>query len=254
MRKEDATDKNQMTSLAKGLEVILALGQGKCSSITELTRETGMNRWLIRRILLTLESLGYVRREGRTIRLQPKIMDLGYAYLSNQNIWKIASPLLVELVDTVGLSTTMSVLEGRDIVYLFRRTSSRSLIRIPIQVGTRIPAHCTASGRVLLGQLSDPALNEWLYASPLPSLTEQTETDPERLRLHILEDRARGWSRVDNELAMGSCAIAMGVHDRSGALVASVSLSGSDTDISRQEVQDALASTVHRLESILNMR
>lgn len=247
-------DKNQQNTLSKGLEVIIALGRQDCSSITDLTKITGMNRWLIRRIVITLESLGYVKREGRAIRLLPKVLDLGYAYLSSVELWKIADPLIVDLVDSVGLSSTLSVLEGHDIVYLIRRASTHRTVDIPIQVGTRMPAHCTASGRVLLQQLSDAELRDWLHAKPLAKITPRTETDPEHLFSQIQAIRAENWCQVEDELALGSCAVAMGVRDRLGAVVASISLSGTAKDVLREQTREALADTVSRLESILHRR
>ncbi|MDR2056413.1 MAG: helix-turn-helix domain-containing protein [Desulfovibrio sp.] len=245
-------EKSFLNSLARGLEVIVVMGRHDSLSISELAGITGMNRWQVRRIVLTLEALGYVGREGRRLRLRPKVLDLGYAFMFSMDLWKIAAPLIVALVDEVQLTCTMSVLEGHDIVYLARRTASAPSVRLPLQVGSRVPAHCTASGRVLLCEKSPEELSAWLAAAPLAKVTALTETDPAALRRHIKKTRREGWCRVDNELAAGSCAIALPVRDCSGKIMAAISLSGMDHDLRFPRVLDALRETANRIESVMH--
>ncbi|MDR2745444.1 MAG: helix-turn-helix domain-containing protein [Desulfovibrio sp.] len=240
-----------LNSLARGLEVIVAMGRHDNLNMSELAGITGMNRWQVRRIVLTLESLGYVGREGRKLRLLPKVLDLGHAFMFSMDLWKIADPLISALVDEVQLTCTMSVLEGYDIVYLARRTASLPSVRLPLQVGSRVPAHCTASGRVLLCEKSPQELDAWFTAAPLIKVTELTEIDPDVLRRHIEETRREGWCRVDNELAIGSCAIALPIRDCSSKIMAAISLSGVDHDLRFPKVLEALRETANRIESAM---
>ncbi|WP_316979922.1 IclR family transcriptional regulator domain-containing protein [Shumkonia mesophila] len=251
---DPAKSKQYLQSLAHGLAVIVAMGKSDTTSIPELAERLGMNRWLVRRVILTIEALGYVERSGRRLRLLPKVLDLGYAFLSSMELWKIADPLIVDLVEKVRLSCTMSVLEGHDIVYIARHTASHRIVSIPLQVGSRIPAHCTASGRVLLSDKAIDALRDWLSHAPLPKMTPLTVTDPTVLEERILETRRSGWCRVDHELAEGSCAIALPVRDRLGRVMAAISLSGRDEDLKMPAVLDELQETAHRIESVIHRR
>lgn len=251
---EKESDKDILNSLVKGLEVIVVMGKHDSLSMTELANITGMNRYLVRRIILTLESLGYVGREGRSLRLLPKVLDLGHAFMYSMDLWKIADPLIVELVDAVQLSCTMSLLEGRDIVYIARRMSSRVSVSLPLQVGSRVPAHCTASGRVLLSGMADEDLDAWLNAEPLGKLTMMTETDPAKLRERIAQSRYDGWCRVDHELAIGNCSVAFPVRDRSGRIIAAISLSGKEEDLASPSIPDDLRAVTYRIESVLHRR
>ena len=151
-----------MQSLERGLDVIRALSlPGAGRTLSEVARDTGLTRASARRFLLTLEELGYVRSDDRRFVLTPRVLELGYAFLSSLTLPQIAQPHLRELVERVHESSSVSVLDGDEIVYVAREPTQR-IMTVAISVGTRFPAHATSMGRVLLAGLPVPALESFL--------------------------------------------------------------------------------------------
>lgn len=212
-------------SLERGLEVIRALSlPGAGRTLSEVAHDTGLTRASARRFLLTLEQLDYVRSTDRRFALTPRVLELGYAFLSSLTLPQIAQPHLRELVERVHESSSISVLDGADIVYVAREPTQR-IMTVLISVGTRFPAFATSMGRVLLAGLRDDELDAFLQDAQLTALTAATITDPERLRDELLRVRRRGWALVDQELEDGLRSIAVPVRDSTGAVVAAMNIS-----------------------------
>ncbi len=227
-----------MQSLDRGLAVIRALSiPGEGLTLAEVARETGLARAAARRFLLTLQDLGYVRSRDRRFTLTPRVLELGYSYLSSLSLPEIAQPHLRDLVQSVNESSSVSVLDGLDVVYVAREPTRR-IMTVTIFVGTRFPAYATSMGRVLLSGLSDEGLEEFLARAELEPLTDATITDREVLRTEVARVRARGWALVDQELEAGLRSIAAPIRDPRGTVVAAVNLSA---HASRTSL-DALAS------------
>lgn len=169
-----------------------------------MARATGLTRAAARRFLLTLVDLGYVRQEGKLFRLTPRVLTLGYAFLSSMSLPGIAGPHLEWLAGEVHESSSMSVLDGRDVVYVARVPTSR-IMNVSINVGTRFPAYATSMGHVLLAGLDDDALEEHLASHPvgLVTLTDHTLTSVDELRARVREVRSQGFALVDQELEYG---------------------------------------------------
>src|SRR5919205_75546 len=149
-------------SLERGLAVIRAFDASAPElTLSDVARLTGLTRAAARRFLLTLVDLGYVRFDGRLFSLTPRVLELGYAYLSGLTLPDIAEPHLEWLAREVGESSSMSVLDGEDVVYVARVPTSR-IMTVAINVGTRFPAYATSMGRVLLAGLSVGALDDYL--------------------------------------------------------------------------------------------
>ena len=193
-------------------------------TLAEVARATGLTRAAARRFLLTLEDLGYVRSEDRRFRLTPRVLELGYSFLSNLTLPDIAQPHLRELVQRVGESSSVSILDGTEIAYVAREPTRR-IMTVAIAVGTRFPAYATSMGRVLLAGLSDAELDSYLDRVRLRPLTAGTVTDAGALRAEVLRTRRQGWALVDQELEDGLRSIAVPIRDRSGGVVAAVNLS-----------------------------
>jgi IclR family transcriptional regulator, pca regulon regulatory protein len=176
-------------SLARGLSVIRAFDSGTPTlTLSDVARRTGLTRAAARRFLLTLADLGYVRFDGRLFSLSPRVLELGYAYLSSLSLPDIAEPHLEWLVGQLGESSSMSVLDDDDVVYVARVPTSR-IMTVAINVGTRFPAYATSMGRVLLAGLDQDDLDAYLKRVDLRPLTPSTVADAESLR--ALVDRAR---------------------------------------------------------------
>src|SRR3990172_630575 len=169
-------------SLENGLSVIKAFSRESPSlSLSEVAKQTRLTRASARRFLLTLKELGYVASDGRQFSLRPRVLDLGYAYLSSVSVWEIAQRYMEALVEKVHESSSASVLDGSSIVYVVRVPTKR-IMTISLAVGSRLPAHATSMGRVLLAELPQAALDEFLETATLTPLTERTAVDPILLR------------------------------------------------------------------------
>lgn len=212
-------------SLERGLAVIRAFdGEHPRLTLSEVARATGLNRAAARRFLLTLMRLGYVQNDGRSFSLRPRVLDLGYAYLSSFGLPEVAEPHMKALVERVQESSSISVLDGRDVVYVARVPTKR-IMTVSISVGTRFPAYATSMGRVLLAGLPEAELEEYLSHEEMKSLTDQTVTDPEQLRKTLAKVRAQGWAAVDQELEPGLRAVAVPIRDASGRTIAAMNVS-----------------------------
>jgi IclR family transcriptional regulator, pca regulon regulatory protein len=213
-------------SFARGLAVIRAFNaEAPRQTLTEVARRCGLTRAGARRILLTLETLGYVRSDGRLFSLTPKILDLGFAYLSSQPLWQFAEPVMQALVAELKESCSAAVLEGEDIVYVLR-VPARKIMSINLGLGSRLPAWCTSMGRVLLGALDEAVLEAHLSEVQLQRHTGRTVMSLPELRERITAAREQGWCLVNQELEEGLVSLAAPIVDRSGRAIAALNISG----------------------------
>jgi IclR family pca regulon transcriptional regulator len=221
-------------SFARGLEVIRSFSQqAPAQTLSEVAQRTGLTRAGARRILLTLQALGYVDSDGRQFRLTPRILDLGFAYLSSMPFWSLAEPEMESLADEIGESCSAAVLEGTDVVYVLR-VHTHKIMRTSLGVGSRLPAYCTALGRVLLAGLNEADLRQRLLASGVQRNTEHTVTDIDELVDRIGQVRQQGWSLVNQELEEGLISVAAPILNRSGKVIAAINISG---QVNRTDVQ-----------------
>jgi IclR family pca regulon transcriptional regulator len=220
-----ARDSDFVQSLDRGLAVIRAFGPDRERlSLSEVARATGLTRAAARRFLLTLVRLGYVRSHGREFSLRPRVLELGYAYLSGLALPKVAEPHLETLSAKLHESSSISVLDGHHIVYV-ARVAQKRIMTVDISVGTRFPAYAASMGRVLLAALSPEALDKYLDEATFEALTERTVIDPDQLREIVLEVGRQGYAIVDQELEYGLRAIAAPIRDPSGAVIAAINVS-----------------------------
>ncbi|GAB3448029.1 IclR family transcriptional regulator domain-containing protein [Actinophytocola sediminis] len=212
-------------SLERGLAVIRAFDHDHPElTLSEVAAVTGVTRAVARRFLLTLADLGYVRNDGRFFSLTAKVLELGYAYLSSLSLPEVAEPHLEALVGEVNESSSVSVLDGHDVVYVARVPVSR-IMTVSISVGTRFPAYATSMGRVLLAGLPAEALEGYLSTVRLEPLTARTVTSVAALRGELARVRGQGWSLVNQELEEGLRAVAAPIRDRAGTVVAALNVS-----------------------------
>ncbi len=250
-----ARDSDFVQSLDRGLAVIKAFGPDRERlSLSDVARETGLTRAAARRFLLTLVKLGYVRNDGREFSLRPRVLELGYAYLSGLAMPEIAAPHLEELVARVHESSSISVLDGHHIVYVARVPTKR-IMTVAISVGTRFPAHATSMGRVLLAGLSEPEFERYLAEATLEPLTGRTVTDPARLREIVAEVARQGYALVDQELEEGLRAIAAPIHGAGDGVTAAINVSAHASRVSmaamRTDLLPALLETARQIEADL---
>jgi IclR family pca regulon transcriptional regulator len=219
-----------MLSLARGLRVIESFeGHSAGRSIVEISHATGLSRAAIRRILLTLEVLGYVERSRQVYRLRTQVLRLGFSFLSSSSVVEAARPVLERISELLHESSSMSMLDGAEIIYVARSAASR-ILAAGLSVGSRLPAYCTSMGRVLLAALPDERLEAYLRDLKPKAFTTKTMTRVPQLKKAILQVRRDGYAIVDQELEAGLRSIAVPVTTRSNQVVAAINVG---THISR---------------------
>lgn len=219
-------DRDFVTALASGLEVILAFDeQHPRMTLSEVAIRTGMNRARARRFLLTLHSLGYVRKQQRVFELAPKVLKLGYAFLSANDYRSVIQQVLEDITEASGESSSLGVLDGNDVTYIARSSSRQRLMAITLAVGTRLPAAHTSIGRALLAQLPDEELDAWLEQVELEKYTDKTLTDKAELRICIKKVQQQGYAIADQELDSGLRSIAVPVFNANGNLLGAINIS-----------------------------
>lgn len=241
-------------SLERGLAVIRAFdAEHRELRLTEVAARTGLPRAAARRFLLTLVELGYVRSEEGRFSLRPRVLDLGYAYLSGLSFAEIAQPHMELLVRALEESSSIAVLDDTEIVYVVR-VPTRRIMTITIAVGTRLPAYATSMGRVLLAQLPPAQLQARLARSEPRRLTPHTLTGERALREEIERVAERGYAIVDQELEEGLRSAAVPVRDAGGevaALNVSVHASRAGVEELRERYVPAARETAAAIEADL---
>src|SRR4051794_18301998 len=222
-------------SLERGLAVIRAFdADDRELALSEVARKTGLTRAAARRFLLTLVELGYVNVENGRFSLRPRVLELGFAYLSSLSFAEVAQPHMEELVKRVNESSSISVLDDLDVVYVVR-VPTRRIMTITIAVGTRLPAWATSMGRVLLAALPEAELEVRLRRIDVRPLTPRTVKSHAELRKVLDRVRRQGYAVTHQELEQGLRSAAVPIHDASGAVVAALNVS---VHASRASMQD----------------
>lgn len=213
-----------MLSLARGLQVIEGFeNHAEGRTIVEISHSTGLSRAAIRRILLTLELLGYVERSRQVYRLRTQVLRLGFSFLSSSSVVESARPVLERITEQLHESSSMSMLDGGDIVYVARSAASR-IMAAGLSVGSRLPAYCTSMGRVLLAAMPDDKLESYLRNLTPKAFTTKTVTKLPQLKKAILQVRREGYAIVDEELEAGLRSIAVPVLTRTNQVVAAINV------------------------------
>lgn len=220
---EDSRDYVQ--SLARGLSVLRAFdAEHTRLSLADIAGRTTLSRAAARRLVMTLEHLGYVRCTGREYVLSPSVLELGFGYLGSLNLTDLAQPLLEDLARTVNQSSSMAVLDGQSIVYVLR-VPGRRIMSVTLGIGARLPAFSASMGRVLLSGLPEDALDQWLRECRPIKHTTHTVTDPIRLRRIVDDVRRQGYAYVEQELELGLCSLAVPVRNADGRIATAINVS-----------------------------
>jgi IclR family pca regulon transcriptional regulator len=231
-------DKEFMTTLAKGLAVLGAFGRERPTmTLSEAAQIAELSRAAARRVLRTLTALGYVEQVGHVFSLSPRIVELGFAYLSTQSWVDRAIPLMRELSERLGESCSAAILQGDEIIYVARITARR-IMSTALAVGSRLPAFHTALGRAQLGFLDEAEIWRRLMSRRIEAYTPYTITDVHALFERVRQDQEQGFSIVDEELERGLRALAVPVLDRSGQAITAINLSTHSTRTTRNEMRD----------------
>ena len=221
----DERSRDFIQSLERGLAVINSFSRDRqTQTLSEVAQQAGLTRATARRILLTLTELGYVRQNGRGFALTPRVLDLGYSFLSSFRVVELAQQPMERLVDEVKESSSMSILDDTEIVYVARVPTTR-IMTIALALGSRLPVYPTSMGRVLLAGSSDDEISDYLAKTELRRLTPHTITDVSELWEKLEEVRAQGFALVDQELEEGVRSIAAPITNSRGDVIAAMNIS-----------------------------
>ena len=233
-------DPNYVLSLARGLQVIEAFhGHRGGLTVSDAAGKTGLSRAAVRRLFLTLESLGYAERIGTAFRLTSKVMRLGSSFVTSQALPTLAIPVLEQLSGRIHESCSVSVPDGVEIVHVARAAGKR-VMAIDLSVGSRLPAYCTSMGRVLLAALPEAELEGYLGTVELKAITAKTVTARGRLEDVLRRVRTDGYALVDQELELGLRSIAVPVTSRSGKVVAAMNSGVSAARVNKEEMKERI--------------
>jgi len=234
------TDPSFMTSLARGLAVVKAFSdQRRSMTIAQISHKTGIPRAAVRRCLYTLKQLGYADAEANNFYLKPKILTLGYSYLSSTPLTVSAQPCLNQLSQLLNESCSLAALEDGEVLYIARSQTSR-VLSVALNAGSRLPAYCTSLGRVLLAGLNEAELDAYFSKVKLIALTDRTETSESALRDIIAGVRHRGYAVVEEELEIGLRSIAVPVRGASGATMAALNIGAQATRVARSQLEQTV--------------
>jgi IclR family pca regulon transcriptional regulator len=223
-------------ALDRGLAVIRAFDEAHPRrTLAEVARAVGLAPATARRLLHTLQSLDYVGTDGRTWSLRPRLLELGAAYLSTTTVWDVVRERLERLAGEVAETASAGVLDDSHVLYTVR-VPYRRIMTMNVEVGSRIPAHASSMGRVLLADLDDAELDAWLERTALDPVTARTVQSPAQLRDLVGQVREQGWSFLDQELEAGVQCVAAPVHGADGRVLAAITLSSHTSRVDAAQV------------------
>jgi IclR family pca regulon transcriptional regulator len=212
-------------SLARGLRVLSVFGHDLSSpSLSEVAARCGISRAAARRSLLTLQHLGYVGSRGRNFFLTPRVLELGYSYLSSLDLTELVQQAMEQLSQRVQESCSLAVLDGADVVYVLR-VPVRRIMRIALGVGARLPAFTASLGRVILADFSEGELDAWIEGIEFRAYTTHTVRNAAELKRALKRVREHGYALTSQELELGLCSIAVPVRAVNGGVVAGLNVS-----------------------------
>jgi IclR family transcriptional regulator, pca regulon regulatory protein len=242
-------------SLDRGLAVLCAFGaDSPTMTVSDVAEQTGITRAASRRFLLTLTDLGYLSTDGRSFTIMPRVLELGYSYLSALSLPELAQPYMAELARQIKTGVSISILDGVETVNI-GRVETTGLVRVTVAVGTRLPAHCNSMGRVLLAALSREKLEEYFDKAVIEARTPRTVTDPVKLRRVIAKVSEQGYALVNQELENGLIALAVPLHNVGSNVIAAMNVTTHpyriDLQAIRRQFLPPLQAAARRIDDVL---
>lgn len=218
------TERDIMGGLAKGLAVIETFTADRPrQSISDVATASGLDRATARRCLLTLAHQGYADWDGKFFTLTPRVLRLGTACLASMPMPAIVQPALDALSDRIGESSSVSILDGAEIVYI-ARAAQRKVMSIALMPGSRLPAYCTSMGRVMLAALPEAEAMALVDSAPRPARTALTLTDPAAIMAELSRVRGQGFAVIDQEVEMGLRSLAVPLTNTRGQVIAALNV------------------------------
>jgi len=229
-KREEVLARNQgdragVQAFERGLGVIRAFSVAQRPlTLSEIATMTGQPRATTRRLLGSLLRLGYASTDGQTFQLLPAVLELGYAYLSSNQLWDRIQPYMNEVMIELNESSSVGVLELPDVVYVARAQAQRIVQTMAIGIGSKVPAAVSAMGRLLLAYEPRQKVEEYIAQWPLQMYTDKTIVTPSDFFAELDRARDQGWILVDEELELGLRSLAVPLRDRSGNVIAAMNV------------------------------
>lgn len=219
-----------VSAFARGLEILRIFNhETPHVSVSMAAERTGLSRAAARRFLLTLNELGYVSTRGELFELRPKVLELGFSYISTWPTAELVTPFLREGVQVMNENVSFGVLDGNDAVYVARAEARRLVHSLIITIGSRVPAALSAMGRVLIANQPDDIIEAFVNQNPLPRLTPASIDRPEQLRSVLDDVRKKGWCLVTEEFEQGVMSVAVPITGEGGRVVAAINVGAPTT-------------------------
>lgn len=255
---DEKSSQNHIQGLERGLAVLQSFdAEHPSRTATELATATELPRPVVRRVLLTLQRLGYVATSGGRWSLTPRVLSIGQHYTATHALTELAQPYLMRLAEQTGESSTLATLDGNEVVYI-ARVPVRRVLSVTVSPGTRVAAHATSLGRVLLAWEPAERIERVITETGMPALTPHTLTDPAQFREVLGTVRHQGWSMVVSEREEGLISLSAPVRDHHGQVIAAVASSTSTGRTSpealREDVVPVLVETAQHISSELGNR
>lgn len=233
----DGQDRNFVASLGRGLAIIEVFGTERRPLLsTEISALLNLNRATTRRFLMTLTALGYVEQRGKLYSPTSKVLDLGYTYFASKSFIEIADPIVHDLSQRMQETASMTILDGSDVVYVCRSQVKR-LISMNIDIGTRLPAYVTSTGKVLLAHLPKDTQHEIIDSISFVKFTPHTVANKKDLLEMLTHVRQRGYALSIQELGSNLISIAVPVWDNYGQVIAAIQVATFATDFADTDLQ-----------------
>ncbi|MER9865389.1 IclR family transcriptional regulator C-terminal domain-containing protein [Mesorhizobium sp. M0185] len=243
---DERASRDHVGSLERGLAVMEILARYPAGmTLTEMGDEAGLTRAGARRFLLTLVAAGYATQSGRLFSLSPRLLTIARTWLGGASLWTFSAPIMREVAAQLNEACSAAVLSGEDVVYV-ARVPGRRILSVSLDVGTRLPAHCTSMGRVLLASLAPDALETFLRQAKIERRTPKTITKRPLLAAAIRKAAADGFAIVDEELELGLRSIAVPIDDRAGRTVAAINVSTQSARFSVEEMEREILPELQR--------
>ncbi|WP_018130675.1 IclR family transcriptional regulator [Effusibacillus pohliae] len=251
----DEKDRYNSNSLVRGLDILRMFNaENPTLSLSEIANRLGVSRTTPFRLLYTLQTLGYLRQDEHTKRyeLTPKVLELGFAYLSTLQLPEIARPYLERLRDETGASAHIGILDGREVVYVARE-AARGVTTVNVTIGSRLPAHATAMGKVLLAFQSKERIKEILFGTELQPYTNYTKTMILELLQELETIRQQRYAMSNGEFESGIRSVAAPVFDRNGEVIAAVNVAAPESVLRDDFVSDTVLPAVREVAEKLSV-
>lgn len=234
---QEFNNADHLQTLAKGLKVIEAFDGNDHLTISSAAKLAAISRPTARRVLITLVNLGYAQMLDNRFYLTPKVLSLGYSYMTARDSWEITTTLLRELSKQTNESSSIAKLVGEEIVYI-GRVPANKIMNISLNIGTHLPAYATSMGKLLLAQKSEKELQAFFATAKLEALTPNTTYKEEDLRNEFKEIRKNGWAISEDQLEIGLMSIAAPIYNMRGEVIAAINCSTNSSQTTRKEVED----------------